>query len=106
MMSQLEQRVELCLRGTSAQHTAGFNMWLFHTCDLLSYVVYSSESSQLIHLIFLPLGTLLMFDGWNGNKTATCLLAWQLTMTPNLHADAMSGQTMPLAGLLIFDALN
>lgn len=41
-------------------------------------------------------GILLMFDGWNADETATCLLAWQLTTTANLQAVATSGaRTVP-----------
>lgn len=102
MMSPLEQQAELCLRGR-LQYVIISYMPSFH---LLSYTLYGSEYSQLINWIFFPLGTLLMFDEWNGNETATCLLAWQPTMTPNLHADATSGQTIPLARLLVFEPLK
>lgn len=44
-----------------------------------------------------------MFGGWNANGIATCLLAWQPITMPNLRADATSGPTLPLAGLLVID---
>lgn len=115
MMSPLEQQGELCPRGTSAQHAAGFFLFF---CFFL-WFIFDSHSfffkliplqtaalklSKLIEwLIFLPSGTLLMFAGWNANETATCLLAWQPTTKPNLRAVATSGQTMPL---LVTDPVN
>jgi len=61
----------------------------------LAYPHASLKQRELIdRWIFLSSGTLLTFDEWSANETATCRLAWQPTTTPNLQWAATSGQTM------------
>lgn len=85
--SQPEPRGESCLRGKAAG--------LQYVCHL-SFLLPSSSSS-IDCLLSFPSGTSLMFDGWSANETATCLLAWQRSTTPNLRSVATSGQDRPAA---------